>query len=136
MKAPLGLLAVVWMVAWPPGTGVPLAAAPLPAGASIESGERSSRDTPAALLSLSDDELARRVELDVTTLGSLSIGSPGGAMLINPVTLSPGPYWEIADRAEVFGTETIPLAALGKVHEIQMPIRSSSATSATRTAAG
>jgi penicillin-insensitive murein endopeptidase len=114
MKAPLGLLAVVWMVALPPGAGVPLAAAPAPS-------ERSSRDTPAALLSLSDDELARRVELDVNSLGSLSIGAPGSAMLLNPVTLAPGPYWEISDRAEVFGTaETIEAieAAVGKVHEI------------------
>jgi len=114
MKAPLGLLAVVWLVALPPGTGSPLSAA-------AASNERSSRDTPAALLSLSDEELARRVELDVSSLGSLSIGAPGSAMLINPVTLAPGPYWEISERAEVFGTsETIEAidAALAKVHEL------------------
>ena len=114
MKAPLGLLALVWMVALPPGAGVPLAAAPA-------SSERSSRDTPAALLSLSDEELARRVELDVNSIGSLSIGVPGSAMLINPVPLAPGPYWEISDRAEVFGTaETIGAVetAVGKVHEL------------------
>jgi murein endopeptidase len=114
MKAPFGLLVVVWLVALPPGAGSPLSA-------SAASSERSSRDTPAALLSLSDEELARRVELDVTSLGSLSIGAPGSAMLINPVTLAPGPYWEISERAEVFGTsETIDAidAALGKVHEL------------------
>jgi LysM repeat protein len=121
MKAPLGLLAVVWLSASPPWGDVPAAVSAAPSDAALASSERSSRDTPAALLSLSDEELARRVELDVTTLGSLSIGSPGGAMLINPVTLPPGPYWEIADRAEVFGTsETIEAieAAIGKVHEI------------------
>jgi len=114
MKAPVGLLAVVWLTAWPAGAGVPAAAAPAP-------GERSSRDTPAALLSLSDEELARRVELDVATLGSLSIGAPGSAMLLNPVTLEPGPFWEIASRAAVYGTqETIDAidAALAKVHEL------------------
>jgi penicillin-insensitive murein endopeptidase len=114
MKAPLGLLVVVWLAAWPSGAGVPLAA-------ERPAGERSSRDTPAALLSLSDEDLARRVELDVSSLGSLSIGAPGSAMLINPVMLAAGPHWEISERAEVFGTaETIEAieAALGKVHEI------------------
>ena len=57
----------------------------------VASGERSSRDSPAALLSLSDEELARRVELDVTSIGSLSIGAPGSAMLLNPVALEPRP---------------------------------------------
>ena len=111
MKAPLGLLVVAWLVALPPGTGARAVAA--------SAGERSSRDTPAALLSLSDEELARRVELDVATLGSLSIGAPGSAMLVNPVALSPNPYWEIADRAEIYGTsETIEAieTAVAKVH--------------------
>ena len=81
MKAPFGLVAVVWLVASPPGTGAPMAAAPLPPIGASESGERSSRDSPAALLSLSDEELARRVELDVASIGSLSIGAPGSAML-------------------------------------------------------
>jgi penicillin-insensitive murein endopeptidase len=114
MKTPLGVLAVLWLTAWPPGAGVPVAAAPAPA-------ERSSRDTPAALLSLSDEELARRVELDVATVGSLSIGAPGSAMLINPVPLEPGPFWEISSRAAVYGTqETIDAIgeALSKVHEL------------------
>jgi penicillin-insensitive murein endopeptidase len=42
-------------------------------------------------------------------------------MLINPVTLPASPYWEIAERAETFGTaETIEAVetALAKVHEI------------------
>jgi penicillin-insensitive murein endopeptidase len=120
MKAPIGLLAVVWLVASPPGTGAPMAAAPLPPIGAFETGERSSRDSPAALLSLSDEELARRVELDVASIGSLSIGAPGSAMLFNPVALEPGPYWEISSRADVFGTaETIEAigAALSKVHE-------------------
>jgi LysM repeat protein len=114
MKAPLGLLAVAWMVALPPGTNVPVAAAPAP-------DERPTRDTPASLLSLSDEELARRVELDLTTVGSLSVGAPGSALLINPVALPAGPYWEISERAEVFGTtETMEAieTALAKVHEI------------------
>jgi hypothetical protein len=122
MKAPLGLLAVLWLVASPPGTGVPVvAAAPAPSSEAPASSERGSRDAPAALLSLSDEELARRVELDVATLGSLSIGAPGSAMLINPVALEPGPFWEIAARAAVYGTqETIDAiaTALTKVHEL------------------
>ena len=121
MKAPLGLLVVVWLVAWPPGVGVPLAAGPSRLDPAFPAAERSSRDAPAALLSLNDEELARRVEVDVDSLGSLSIGAPGSAILINPVTLAPGPYWEISERAEVFGTaETIEAieAAVGKVHEL------------------
>jgi penicillin-insensitive murein endopeptidase len=121
MKAPVGLLVVVWLVASPPGVGVPVAAAPAPSDPALSSAERGSRDTPAALLSLSDEELARRVELDVATLGSLSIGAPGSAMLINPVALEQNPFWEIAARAVVHGTqETIDAigTALAKVHEV------------------
>ena len=121
MKAPLGLVAVVWLVASPPGIGAPVAAAPAPSGPALADGARSSRDTPASLLSLNDEELARRVELDVATLGSMSIGTPGSALLINPVVLEPGPLWEIAARAVVHGTqETVDAiaAALGKVHEV------------------
>jgi penicillin-insensitive murein endopeptidase len=114
MRTPLGLLVVVWLAAWPPEMGAFADAAPAPS-------ERSSRDTPAALLSLSDEELARRVELDLAIVGSLSIGAPGSAMLINPVTLEPGPLWEIASTAAVYGTqETIDAigTALSKVHEL------------------
>jgi murein endopeptidase len=121
MKAPLGLIAALWIAAWPSGFVVSLAAAPPSSASARESGERSSRDTPASLLSLSDEDLARRAELDVASLGSLSIGSPGSAMLINPVRLEPGPYWEIASNADVFGTtETIEAigSALSKVHEL------------------
>jgi len=121
MKAPVGLLVVVWFVASPPGVGVPVAAAPAPSAPALASSERGSRETPAALLSLSDEELARRVELDVATLGSMSIGAPGSAMLINPVALDPGPFLEIAARAAVYGTqETIDAigTALAKVHEL------------------
>ena len=102
MKAPLGLLAVVWLVASPPGAGAPVAAAPAHPDGSTSG--RGSRDTPAALLSLSDEELARRVELDVATLGSMSIGTPGSALLINPVAgravfAFPGPVFRPRPRS-------------------------------------
>ena len=121
MKAPVGLLVVIWLVASPPGIGVPVAAAPAPSDPALASSERGSRETPAALLSLSDEELARRVELDVATLGSMSVGAPGSALLINPVALEQNPFWEIAARAVVHGTqETIDAigTALTKVHEV------------------
>ncbi|MGE5199239.1 MAG: penicillin-insensitive murein endopeptidase [Rhodospirillaceae bacterium] len=121
MKIPLSVLAVAWLAAWPFGAGAPVSAASNASDAARDAGERSSRDSPAALLSLSDEELARRVELDATSVGSLSIGSPGSAMLINPVALEPGPYWTIADRAEVYGTsETLEgiETAITKVHEL------------------
>jgi penicillin-insensitive murein endopeptidase len=120
MKVPAKTIVAVCMAVLPPLGGVCLAAAPRPATVSSAS-SRTNRDAPAVLLSLSDDELARRVELDVTSLGSLSIGSPGGAILLNPVAMPPGPHWVIAPTAESWGTaETITAieTAVDKVFEV------------------
>jgi len=103
------------------------AAVPLVAGsrpAAVRGPAESSaanRETPAALLSLSDEELARRVETDVASLGSLSIGLPNSGILVNPVSMPEGPYWQVSPTAEVWGTEeTIAAveAVLSKVHEV------------------
>jgi len=138
-ESPVGLLVVVVVGGLAAGRRCAAGRRSVRLDPAFPAAERSSRDAPAALLSLNDEELARRVELDVDSLGSLSIGAPGSAILINPVTLAPGPYWEISERAEVFGTaETIEAieAAVGKVHEIFPRLtRSSSVTSATKMAA-
>jgi penicillin-insensitive murein endopeptidase len=60
------------------------------------------------LLDLSDDELLTRIESDPASLGSLSIGTPGSAILMNAVALPAGLRWEVAQGAESWGTsETI-----------------------------
>jgi len=113
------LLVVACLAALPSAGSVRLAAAP--AAAAPAAASRGSRETPAALLSLTDEELARRVEIDVTSLGSLSIGSPSGGLLLNPVAMPEGPNWEISATAEVWGTEETVAAvesAIAKVHEI------------------
>ncbi len=119
MKACWKSIVVVCLAALPSAGSVALAAAP--ASAAPASASRGSRETPSALLSLTDDELARRVEIDVTSLGSLSIGSPSGGLLLNPVAMPTGPSWEIAKTAEIWGTEeTIASveSAVAKVHEL------------------
>ncbi len=120
MKLAVNTLVAVLLAVLPPLGGVCLGATPR-AATDASAASRASREAPAALLSLSDDELARRAELDVTSLGSLSIGSPGGAILVNPVVMPPGPHWEIAPTAESWGTaETIMAieAAIDKVSDV------------------
>ena len=120
MKLPVKTIVAVCVAALPPFGGVCLAAAPRAATDSSAS-SRSNREAPAVLLSLSDEELARRAEFDVTSLGSLSIGSPGGAILLNPVAMPPGPHWVVAPTAESWGTaETITAieAAIDKVFDV------------------
>lgn len=109
-------IVVVCLAALSPAGSVRLSAAPAAAEPSSDS-----RETPSALLSLTDEELARRVEIDVTSLGSLSIGSPSGGLLLNPVAMPTGPHWEISPTAEIWGTEETVAAvesAISKVHEL------------------
>jgi len=74
-----------------------------------------------SLLELSDTEIASRVELDPASLGSLSIGTPSGGILLNPVAMPEGPDWEVVYPKESFGTaETIDFVrtAIAKVREL------------------
>jgi len=67
-----------------------------------------SDSVPPSLLDLDDSEIARRVELDPASLGSLSIGTPSGGILFNPVAMPEGPDWEVVYPDASFGTaETI-----------------------------
>ncbi|MBE3109858.1 MAG: penicillin-insensitive murein endopeptidase [Acidobacteria bacterium] len=78
-------------------------------------------EPPASLLSLSDEDLRTRVEADPVSLGSLSIGMPGGGVLLNAVALEPGPRWEIAPTAASWGTSETMAAiqvAVDTVHEL------------------
>jgi len=78
-------------------------------------------ETPASLLNLSDEDLRKRIEADAGSLGSLSIGTPGGGLLLNAVALPPGPRWEIAPGAASWGTSETMAAiqvAVDTVHEL------------------
>ena len=95
------------------------------AGASPSSTDRRSanddRDIPSSLLDATDDELMRRVETDPSSLGSLSIGTPGSAILVNAVPLPADERWEAARTAITWGTaETIAAieTAIATVHEL------------------
>ncbi|MGE5361344.1 MAG: penicillin-insensitive murein endopeptidase [Bacteroidales bacterium] len=110
------------MATWPVWGGtLPPAATTLPALKAAVLPAAGARDNPASLLALADDELARRVEQSAASLGSLSIGSPGGARLFNGVQLPPKPRWEFARTAELWGTsETMAFIeiAIDTVYEL------------------
>jgi murein endopeptidase len=74
-----------------------------------------------AILALDEDELRARIEADPASLGSLSIGSPSGGILLNGTVMPDDPRWEVVLPAESLGTtETIAFirAAVDKVDEI------------------
>jgi penicillin-insensitive murein endopeptidase len=65
-------------------------------------------DDPVSLLSLSDEELLRRLETDPGSVGPLSIGAPGSGLLFNAVALPPGPQWDVLPSADSWATaETV-----------------------------
>jgi murein endopeptidase len=91
------------------------------AGVAIAAADGAFAPSPASLLALPDEELLRRVEADSASLGSLSIGAPGGGILVNPVPLPPEPGWTLIDPNGAFATaETLAFirAAVATVHEL------------------
>jgi len=121
MRTPWSVLVVVSLAVWPWGGSVGLASGMPPTAAAAPAANGWSRDSAASLLNLSDEELARRVEADVSSLGSLSIGSPGGALLLNGVAMPAGPRWDIRAAENAWGTaETITSieTAIDKVHAV------------------
>jgi len=83
---------------------------------------------PSALLDLSDEELFRFVQSDQASLGSVSIGAPGGGILLNPVPLQADPGLNIVSAEGAFGTaETMEfvhasVAAVGRLFPGTPPI--------------
>ncbi|MHB8054375.1 MAG: LysM peptidoglycan-binding domain-containing protein [Candidatus Aminicenantales bacterium] len=80
----------------------------------------SSHDS-ASFLGMNDDELMKLVENDPSALGSLSIGTPASAILINPVMLPADPLWEAASLSQNWATtETVEAIrkVVAKVHEV------------------
>ena len=120
-RAFASVFAGLWLLA-----GIPVAGASRLATGAVEprderSANKPAREGPAALLELTDDELKARVENDLPSLGSLTIGRPGGAILINAVSMPAGPGWQIAPAADTWGTsETMAgiQTAIDKVHEL------------------
>jgi murein endopeptidase len=84
------------------------------------------RDLPppisqAALLALDENELRSRIDSDPASLGTLSIGTPWGGILLNGIVMPAGRGWEIVNPAESLGTtETVGFirTAVEKVDEI------------------
>jgi LysM repeat protein len=115
------LIAGLWLAAWPAVGGALLPYAPLAESKEPPLAAAPAHDSPASLLELSDEELAKRIEADPAQLGSLSIGAPGSAVLYNAVALPAGPRWEVAPGADTWGTsETIAAVqtAIDTVHEL------------------
>ncbi len=118
MLTPLGIAATVWLAAWPMARAV---VSPSFTPHKSTATAPSAREVPTALLALGDEELAARIEADPASIGSLSIGSPGGAVLFNAVALPADSRWTIAPGAESWGTaETIQAieAAVATVGEL------------------
>ena len=113
-------LAGLWILTMPT-TGVAAMLATAPANPVPAVASAKAPDSPAALLDLSDDELLARIEADPTSLGSLSIGTPGRASLFNSVALPPNPHWEAAPNSDSYATsETIAFlqAAIETVYQL------------------
>lgn len=100
---------------------VPPAGVQAPEGTAVAAGEGPPAASPADLLALPDEELLRRIQADSASLGSLSIGAPGGGILVNPVPLTSEPGWTLIDPNGAFSTsETAAFirTAIGTVHEL------------------
>jgi penicillin-insensitive murein endopeptidase len=121
MTTPAGVIAGLLLVAWLPSSGVPPFASGTAEPPEIHNASKPGRDNPASLLDLTDEELRRRVETDPSSLGSLTIGTPASAILLNAVSLPAGPRWVPAPSADTWGTsETMAgvQTAVDKVHEL------------------
>jgi len=121
MSTPVGLIAGLWLVALLPPGGVPPFGPGTADPPEIRTASKPGHDSPASLLELTDEELRRRVESDPASLGSLTIGTPSGAILLNAVSLPAGPRWMPAPSADTWGTsETMASiqTAIDKVHEL------------------
>jgi murein endopeptidase len=121
MTTPFGVVAGLWLVVALPWGGASQPSDPLPERGEATGAVRSAHDDARSSLDLSDEELRQRVASDPSSLGSLSIGAPGSAILLNPVSLPADPRWEALPSAITWGTsETMAeiQAAIDKVHEL------------------
>lgn len=105
MHSAFHFLVGLWLTASPALGAFPSPAAPAPPAAATTA-VRADRhdDRSGALLAMSDEELQALIDQDAATLGPLSIGRPGSAILVNGVSLPESPEWQIAPKAETWGT--------------------------------
>jgi penicillin-insensitive murein endopeptidase len=106
MQPAVHLLVGLWLTVSPAWSGLLPPSTPDAAAVEVRADRRDSRHDgkDATLLALTDDELQQRIEEDPGSLGSLSIGRPGSAFLVNGVSLPSSPQWEVAPNAESWGT--------------------------------
>lgn len=100
---PLRLIAGLCFAAWPTWVGVLPPFSPRLESKPVTAATRPA-DAPAFLLELTDEELLKRLEADPASLGSLSIGAPGSAIVFNALPMPSGPHWEPARGAGTWGT--------------------------------
>lgn len=122
MLTPLDFGTIVWLAVWRAAGAVPTPGVlpPEPHRISV-GGVAAERGTPGALLFLNDEDLAARIEWDPASIGSLSIGASGSAVLFNAVALPADPRWQVAPAAESWATtETLEAiqAAVATVGEL------------------
>jgi penicillin-insensitive murein endopeptidase len=115
---PFEIFVGLWLMASPAWSGAIAAEA---AGADRLFPVAGTASAAASLLSLTDEELAAAIEADLASVGSLSIGTPGGGRLVNAAALPTYPRWTIASGAISWATtETIEAiqTAIDTVHEL------------------
>jgi len=71
----------------------------------VPPGDEAAPIAPHPLDGLTDQELARRLDQDPASLGSISIGSAHSGALLNGVQMPEGPYWTLVDPAHAWGTQ-------------------------------
>jgi len=100
------LLVGLWLMVSPAWSGLVPPSTPDAATAGVRADRSAGRydERGTSLLSLTDDELQKRIEEDPGSLGSLSIGRPGSAILVNGVSLPSSPQWQVAPNADSWGT--------------------------------
>jgi len=104
------------------GAAVGVSAGPLPVPLPDDAplAAPSSSDA-ASYLGMNDDDLMKLVENDLSAVGSLSIGTPSSAILVNPVKLPEDPRWEATSQSQNWATaETVEAIrkVVAKVHEV------------------
>lgn len=60
---------------------------------------------PHPLDDVDDEEILRRVEQDLASLGSISLGLPNGGALLNGVRMPKDERWVVVDESHAYGTE-------------------------------
>jgi murein endopeptidase len=75
---------------------------------------------PLSAKHLSDEEIARRVAEDLSSLGAMSLGRPNAGAIVNAVQMPEGEHWELVTPYRSWATpETVGylMAAIGKVND-------------------